>query len=147
MTLVDANLLIYAFRQELPQHAASRKWLLELPGPLGIPTLCEVAFLRLVTKRLGHLEAAPWSAAWEFLTRLLSRPGVRRIQPGQRHSEIFSRLVIANQITGDSLVDVWIAACALENQATLASVDRGFARFPELNWCNPIPEQQPGLDF
>ena len=52
MLLLDANILIYAFREELLQHASARAWLLSaLSGgePIGVPTLAEIAFLRLCT--------------------------------------------------------------------------------------------------
>jgi predicted nucleic acid-binding protein len=35
------------------------------------------------------------------------------------------------------MTDVYLAAAALEINATWVSFDRGFARFRELRWCNP----------
>jgi predicted nucleic acid-binding protein len=36
------------------------------------------------------------------------------------------------------MTDVSLAALAIENGAVLASTDRGFGRFRELNWVNPL---------
>ena len=140
MWLLDANLLIYSFREELPQHEKAREWLLRVLGKqaVGLPTLAETAFLRLVTKPLGPLTAAPWSEAWGFIGALLSHPQVRRIVPGARHPEILDQLARQHELRGDQLTDGWLAALALEQDAVMASADRGFARFTGLRWSNPL---------
>ena len=145
MLLLDANILIYAFREELPQHTHARDWLLQVLTAregIGVPTLAETAFLRLTTKPLGPLTAATWEAAWNFLTVLLEHRTARRVQPSARHPEILDRLAHHYDLRGDTIVDGWLAALALECDATFVSADHGFSRFEGLRWLNPITRDE-----
>ena len=38
-------------------------------------------------------------------------------------------------------MDVGLAAIAIEHGATLHTTDRDFARFPGLDWVNPLAQQ------
>ena len=52
MIAVDTNVLVYAHREELPQHQQARARLVELaegPALWGIPVFCLGEFLRVVT--------------------------------------------------------------------------------------------------
>ena len=60
---------------------------------------------------------------------------VREAQPAWRHLEILGRLIEAGQATGPLIMD---AALALEHGATVCSTDRDFARFPGLDWLDPL---------
>lgn len=140
MIIPDANVLIYAFRKELPLHEPACAWLQDaLAGGemVGLAVPVELAFLRLMTKPLGALPAAPWATAWAFVLALSSLPNVRRIHAGHRHAALFSDLC-ANTGAGDAVTDLYIAALALENQATLISADKGFGRVHKLKWLNPF---------
>jgi uncharacterized protein len=144
--LLDANILIYAFREELPQHASARAWLLSaLSGgePIGVPTLAEIAFLRLCTKPLGPLNAATWEATWNFLAVLFGHRTSRRVVPGARHPELLDSLARRYGLKGDRLVDGWLAALALEQDATFISADHGFSRFEGLKRVNPVASTMP----
>ncbi len=43
-------------------------------------------------------------------------------------------------MVGDLVPDAYLAALALEHGCTLASLDRDFARFTELDWMRPGDE-------
>jgi len=140
MIIPDANVLIYAFRKELPQHTVALGWLQKaLAGGemIGLVVPVELAFLRLMTKPLGGLPAAPWATAWVFIETLISATNVRRIHAGPRHASLFSSLC-SNTGAGDAVTDLYIAALAIENHATLISADKGFGRFHKLKWVNPF---------
>jgi hypothetical protein len=140
MIIPDANVLIYAFRKELPQYSFASAWLQKaLTGGelIGLVVPVELAFLRLMTKPLGGLPAAPWATAWAFIEALISVPNVRRIHAGSRHASLFSSLC-SNTGAGDGVTDLYIAALVLENHATLISADKGFGRFQKLKWVNPF---------
>jgi predicted nucleic acid-binding protein len=69
MMLLDANLLIYAFRVELPQHPFAHAWLqseLDAGTAFFLHPLAAGAFLRLTTKSLGPLTAAPIAKALQM---------------------------------------------------------------------------------
>jgi predicted nucleic acid-binding protein len=46
-------------------------------------------------------------------------------------------LVTELDLVGNDLNDAWLAALAIEHDATLVSLDRGFERFPSLRWREP----------
>jgi predicted nucleic acid-binding protein len=57
--------------------------------------------------------------------------------PTERHLDVLSELMPA--VSRSELVpDAHLAALAIEHGLTLASADRGFARFERLSWVNPL---------
>jgi len=135
----DANILIYCLREEAPGHQACRRWLetlTERGEPLALCELVEVAFLRVTA--LPSLRIAPIDAALEFWNDLKRYPETVRLAPGERHGEIFQELVGAHGLIGNDLNDAWLAALAIEHDATLMSADEGFGRFSGLRWSNPL---------
>jgi len=137
--LPDANILIHCLREESSGHRACRRWLETLVKrgePLALCELVEVAFLRITT--LPSLRIAPVDVALDFWSDLKNYPETLRLAPSTRHSEIFRNLVITLGLAGNDLNDAWIAALAIEHDATLVSADAGFRRFSELRWLNPL---------
>jgi len=78
------------------------------------------------------------SDSFQIVRTLVAQPKARLVEPGGRHAEILERLAVENQAAGALLADAVLAALAVEQGATLASTDRGFARFAELAWVNPL---------
>ena len=141
MIVLDANVLLYAYDADASHHAAARKWLEQAvagPESIGIPWLGLWAFVRVSTN--SRLHAAPLAVtdAFQIVRTFLAHPNVNVVEPGPRHAEILERLTATYQATGPLLTDAALAAIALEQGATLASADRGFARFTELHWVNPL---------
>jgi len=139
--IVDANILVYAYNADAPQHAAAASWLDDLfggPEIIGLPWMTLWAFLRIVTS--PRLWPNPKSAqeAFQIVREWLAQPGVFIIHPGQRHVELLERLVTEHRAAGPLVSDAALAALALENGAVLASTDRDFSRFPDLRWGNPL---------
>ena len=143
MILPDTNLLLYAFRAEFPEHAATRRWLdgmLASRQGMIIHPLAGCAFLRLTTRPLGPLPPAPLSLAVAFLGALEHTCGGGALTEKPAHASVLARLCAEHRIAGDSIVDAWLAASAITLHITLASHDRGFKRFtPELDWLDPLP--------
>ena len=142
MILLDTNLLLYAFRPEFPEHAATRAWMLakaEDGEIFALHPLASAAFLRLTTRRLGPLPAAPTEAALRFLAAL----DAESLPDAAHHGKALARLCAAHGVQGDGIVDVWLAAFAITHGLTLASHDAGFARFaPELEWIDPLGDEK-----
>jgi toxin-antitoxin system PIN domain toxin len=143
MILPDVNLLLYAFRAEFPEHAATRLWLegvLASRERVALHPLIGCAFLRLTTRALGVLPPAPMSAAIAFLSGLARAGGCESPAEKAAQTAILGRICGEHRIAGDGVTDAWLAAYAITHQFTLASHDRGFARFtPELDWLDPLP--------
>lgn len=141
MILLDANILLYAYNADAPEHKAARLWLDKLlsgPDWIGLPWLTLWAFARIATN--PRLFSRPFSAGEVFavLRSWLALPKVVIVQPGPRHAELLERLVADYQATGPLLTDAALAALALEQGAILVSTDQDFSRFPGLQWQNPL---------
>jgi len=141
LLLLDANVLIYAFRRDSPHHAACYGWLAAaLAGGEAVATtsLVELALLRISTlPGLGAAAATP-ADVFRFLDALRAQPGALRVEPGERHPRLFAQLCDSLHLRGNDVNDAFLAALALEYDATLVSADRGFARFPDLRFVDPL---------
>ena len=142
MTILDANILLYAYNKDAPNHAAAARWLKLLfngSEAIGLPWITLWAFLRISTNPRVWAKPKPAKEAFEIVRDWLAMPGVIVLQPGPRHVELLERLVIENRAAGPLTTDAALAALAIENGATLASTDRDFSRFSDLRWVNPLP--------
>jgi toxin-antitoxin system PIN domain toxin len=141
VTIIDANLLLYAYNADAPQQAAAANWLKELlqSGEIvGLPWVTAWAFLRICTN--ARIWTNPLSAeqAFGIVAEWWKQPDVISLQPGPRHHEILEQLATTHNATGSLLTDAVLAALAIENGATLASTDQDFSRFRSLRWTNPL---------
>jgi toxin-antitoxin system PIN domain toxin len=141
VTIIDANILLYAYNADAPQQAAASKWLANLlatSDTIGLPWVTIWAFLRICTN--SRIWANPLHAqqAFAIVGEWLSQPGVVILQPGPRHAELLERIVVEHHATGALMTDAVLAAIAIEQGATLASSDQDFRRFRALRWINPL---------
>jgi uncharacterized protein len=143
MTLVDANLLIYAVNSAAPQHQAARNWLdatLSGTEEVGFAWPVILAFLRIAShpglfpRPLSTVAATAKMDAW------LEQPAVRVLDPSTEHWTSFAELLRRTQCTGNLIQDAHLAALAIERGATLCSTDSDFSRFPALKWSNPLAD-------
>jgi len=139
--ILDANVLIYAFRRDSPQHGACYTWLsktLSSGESVAVPSWVELTVLRINTlPSLGDLAAAP-EEVFAFLYGLRTQPSYQLVEPGANHLAILESLCQSQNLRGNDLNDAFLAALALERGATLISTDQGFGRFPGLRWLNPL---------
>lgn len=141
MILVDANLLIYAAVESMPQHQAAHRWLDEkLTGnhPVGLPWPSLLAFLRLVTNPRIFEHYASIQEAWAGVSAWLENDNAWIPMPGERHRAILGDLLEKGQGTANLVPDAHIAALAIEHGLELCSTDHHFARFPGLRWRDPL---------
>ena len=141
MILVDANILLYAHDSLSSHHQAAERWLeasLSKPEPLGIAWVTILAFLRISTSLRVQLHPLSVSEAIAIVSEWIEHPMVTVLSPGERHWEILRGLLVEGQAAGPLATDAHLAALALEHGATLATVDRDFARFPGLRLLNPL---------
>ena len=78
--------------------------------------------------------------AIEIVAEWAERANVTILQPSERHWEIFSRFLSEGQAVGALVMDAHLAALAVEHGATLATTDRDFTRFADLQTFNPIAQ-------
>ena len=141
MILIDANLLIYAHVNNLPQHFAAKDWLdecLNAPAPVGLPWPSLLGFLRIVTNPRIFERPESIKDAWKQVKEWLECPSVWIPRPAERHGEILEGLLVGLNITANLVPDAHLAALAIEHGLILCSADGDFGRFPNLKWQNPI---------
>ena len=140
MDLLDANVLIGAFRRDDPNHSTLKGWLeetLNSGATVTFPPLVEVAFLRIVTHPDIFSAPSPLEEAVGFL-RVIQESGLFRETPWtQRTRAQWRRWCQDLGLEGNDVNDAYLAATAAESHCRLVSQDGGFIRFPGIDWCNP----------
>jgi len=133
---VDTNILVYAHREELPQHAAARARvtaLAEGDAPWAIPVFCLGEFIRVVTHPRLFDPPHTVDEACAALDRVLESPSVRVLNPGDRFWTMLAGAVREGAAMGNLAFDAQVAAlCRESGVSALLTEDRDFDRFPWL---------------
>jgi uncharacterized protein len=139
--LLDVNVLVYSFREDIPEHEDYRIWLeqtVTLHQPFGLAELVLSGFLRVVTHPRVFTTPSPLENALAAVNALRSLPNCVMVTPGARHWPIFVSLLTAARATGRLVPDAYLAALAIESGSEWITTDRDFARFPGLRWRHPL---------
>ena len=142
MILPDVNVLIYAFRPDMPQHAVCRRWLAGVVAGdprFGLSPLALSAVVRVTTDPRVFRTPSSIDEAFGFCEDLIAQPHCQIVEPGERHWEIFKRLCIATDTRGPRVTNAWFAALAIEWGCEWITYDRDFVRFAGLKWQRPTP--------
>ena len=141
MILIDANILIYASSTTFIQHSAAKDWLnRQLSGTVraGFPWASTLAFLRVMTSpRILQYPLSMFDAWGQVTTWLAAEPAWVPL-PTEQHPEVLGQLLALPGIRGNLVHDADLAALAIEHGLILCSTDGDFARFPGLQWQNPL---------
>jgi toxin-antitoxin system PIN domain toxin len=140
MILPDVNVLIYAFRKDLPQHAVCRAWLADVVASdarFGLSPVVLAAAVRITTNLRAFRTPSAIEEAFGFCQDLLEQPHCQIVEPGEQHWEIFKRLCMETDTRGPRVTDAWFAALAIESGCEWITLDRDYARFPGLRWQVP----------
>lgn len=143
MILLDVNLWIPILRRGHPQHTFISEWMDAVRDDgevIGVSELVLSGAVRLMTHpRIFDPPSGP-DVAMQACANVLAVAGARVVRPGARHWQIFDRLVKQAGARGNDVPDAYHAALAIEHGATLASFDRGLARFEGLRLVDPSAE-------
>jgi uncharacterized protein len=138
MLMPDVNVLVYAHREESPEHRRYAAWLTALArgsSPFALSELVLHGFVRVVTNPRIFDPPSTSAFAFRFLDELVKRPGCSLVRPGPNHWEIFRRLCEGGKLKGAIVADAAHAALAIESGCEWVSADTDFARFaPTLRW-------------
>jgi len=140
MILPDVNVLIYAFRRDMPQHAVCRPWLdrvIQSDARFGVSPMVLAALVRITTNPRAYKTPSTIEEAFGFCEDLLGQPHCQVVAPGERHWDLFSRLCTKTDTRGSRVTGAWLAALAIEWGCEWITLDRDYARFPGLKWQVP----------
>jgi hypothetical protein len=137
----DVNVLVYAFREELPEHDACRVWLegvVRADAAFAVFDVVLSGFVRVVTHPRVFKTPTPLDAALDFTDVVRTRPNAVVVQPGPRHWSVFERLCRESRARGNLIADAYLAALAIESGCEWVTTDRDYARFDGLKLLNPL---------
>ncbi len=140
MILPDVNILVHAFRSDASDHAICRPWLGSIvngDARYGMAPQVLSSVIRVVTHARVFAVPSSMEEVLRFCDILLAQPHCVIIQPGERHWQIFTRLCIEADARGNLVPDAWFAALAIESGCEWVTLDRDYARFPDLRWRVP----------
>lgn len=130
---VDTNVLVYAHREEFPEHPIALARLRELAEGAeawGIPVFVLGEFLRVVTHPRILRPPSPMDRAIAALRGLLESPSLRVLTPGPRYWRLLEEAILEARAAGNLVVDAEIVAVCREHGATrILTEDRDFRRF------------------
>jgi uncharacterized protein len=132
------KLLIQAARFDAEYHDVCESWLsgaLKKGEIVALPSLVEIALLRITSNKTMPGGASPIQDPFRFLLSL-RLAGCRRLEPSAKCFELFESMCIDHAIAGNDVNDVFLAALAKSNNATLVSMDKGVSRFA-IRWFDP----------
>ena len=150
MIAVDTNVLVYAHRREVREHARAHRAVAELAEgalPWAIPWPCLYEFWSVVTNpRIWRENASTPAEAWAQLEAWLGSPTLRLLaeadgegRQDQGFAAILGGLLQRPRVRGPVVHDARVAAlCLFHGVEVLLSRDRDFALFPELKVRNPV---------
>lgn len=143
MILPDVNVLVYAHREDVPNHTAFHEWLeavINSDQAYGIADMVLSGFLRVVTHPRVFDPPSSMEQALVFVKEVRNQPNCVLIQPGPRHWNIFEKLCTAVNVKGNLVPDAYLAALAIESGSEWITTDRDYSRFPQLSWRHPLDE-------
>lgn len=142
MIAVDTNVLVYAHRQDHPNHApaaAALRSVAEGAEPWGIPWPCVHEFLAIVTHPRIFDPASVLGEALAQVDAWLESPSLVLLAERFDHRQHLRALLEVGDIRGPRVHDGRIAAlCLAQGVTELWTADRDFGRFPQLRTHNPL---------
>ena len=140
MILLDANILLYAHREDAPQSEEICSWLEDLMARaewIGLPWVSMWAFLRISTNPRLHTAALSPEEALGVLAHWLSLPNVLVVEPGRRHFELLGKIVTDYQVRGPLVTDavlvirpVWVTVATIVSVAVEVVVSAPIVQTP-----------------
>lgn len=139
---LDTNILVYARRAEVPQHARALKLLRGLAEgdqPWALPWPCVYEFVRVVTHPKVFAPPSDLHVVLDDLESLLASPSLVLLGEGPAHGGHLRRALIEGNATANLVHDGHIAALVQEHGVTeFWTADHDFARFPGVRIRNPL---------
>lgn len=141
MFLMDVNVLVYAHREDTPDHLMYREWLESIingNAAFAYSELVLSGFLRVVTHpRVFEIPSA-LSSAVLLVTQIREANQAVCLAPGPMHWKIFLECLEQIDAKGNDIPDAYHAALAMEWGCEWVTTDKGFKRFKGLKNRHPL---------
>lgn len=144
MILPDVNILVYAYREDSPNHIDYRNWIesvITSDQAFGVTNIVLSGFLRIVTHPRIFKTPSSIEQGFDFIHTIKNQPNCVEISPGSRFRDIFENLCLDANVKGNLVPDAYLAAIAIESGCEWITTDQDFSRFPGLNWRLPFTKQ------
>ena len=141
MLLTDVNVLVYALRIDVADHARYKGWLEDMvtsESAFAVSDQVLSGFVRVATHPRAFKQPTPLDVALSFADRIRNHANAVAVTPGDRHWGIFTRLCRDAGAKGNLVPDAYLAALAIESGSEWITTDRDFARFDGLRWRHPL---------
>lgn len=142
MIALDTNVLVYARREEVAEHARALELLhglAEGADPWALPWPCVYEFLRVVTHPRVFDPPTQLEEALQGVRSLLRSPSLVLLAEGPGHFRHLGDVADDGRPFGNLLHDAHIAALCIEHGVEeLLTRDRDFSRFPALRTHDPF---------
>ncbi len=140
MIAIDTNLLVYAHRAAVPQHAASRHAIerAATSGAWGFAQASLAEFWAVVTHPESSGRPSTGREAAAFIQALVDA-GATVLTPGPDFADRLVQLAVDLSIAGSRVFDLQIALSAMDHGAVeLWTHDRHFVQVPGLRVSDPM---------
>lgn len=141
MILLDVNLLLYAHIEAAAEHERAKAWIERQFASgmrVGLPWHSLLGFVRLASNPRMFVRPIPVAEGWRVARLWLDAPNAWIPAPTERHADVVGELLATPGMGMRDVMDVHLAALAVEHGLVLCSNDSGFARFRRLRWLNPL---------
>jgi toxin-antitoxin system PIN domain toxin len=138
--LLDSNILIYAYCEDMPQHTKVGAWLTRTVNSSDSIILTEtvvLSFYRIASNdraMSNPLSVADIAAAVE---NLLNQANVILFTPTNAHFRHFEQFCRKHAVSSRLVMDAHLCVAALASGATVATCDKDFKKFPHVKIFNP----------
>jgi hypothetical protein len=144
MIAIDTNLLVYAFRRDMPEHRRAQRALekaMAEPDGWGVAYSCLVEFWSVVTHAAAAGGAANTFRTAAFVDTLCREGGAQIWFPGPGFAARLCQLAADQNICGGAIFDLQIALMAFDHGASeLWTHDRGFRTIAGLRVIDPLAD-------
>lgn len=132
MKLPDTNVLVYSVNASSPYHGAAAAWLARAfaaPDGVAFAWNALIGFVRIATHPRAMSAPLAVGDATAMVDEWLAHPRATLVHPGQRHADLFFKLLLQRGTATNLTNDAHLAALAVEHTATVGTFDRDFLKF------------------
>ena len=143
MIVLDVNVVLAAYLDGHPFHAAANKFLEEslAAGGVAVPDVVWSGFMRIATHPATTTPPVEWPDIRAFIAAVRGHPGYRAdVRAMSAPLDSFVALCQATGARGNKISDAYIAGVAIDHNAPVATLDTDFDQLPVAVIHPPLPE-------